>query len=80
MSDGMQTLIAQHNSIVPRDMVALMQLPGVGRKTAGVALMSMQNAPPVLPVDSHVFRLVCYSKPAYTCHSSQRMNRMNCLS
>ena len=33
-----QALVAKHGGEVPRDMNALVELPGVGRKTANVVL------------------------------------------
>lgn len=46
----------QHGGEVPNDMDALLQLPGVGRKTANVmqAVAFGQNA---MPVDTHVYRV-----------------------
>ena len=54
---GMATaLMAQHSGSVPADMDALVQLPGVGRKTANVVLGHALGVPG-LPVDRHVLRV-----------------------
>jgi endonuclease-3 len=49
-------LIAQHDSQVPEDRVALEKLPGVGRKTANVVLNTAFGHP-VIAVDTHIFRV-----------------------
>lgn len=49
-------LIADHGGSVPRDMVALTALPGVGRKTANVVL-NMAFGQETFAVDTHVFRV-----------------------
>lgn len=49
-------LIAEHGGRVPHDREALMQLAGVGRKTANVVL-NIAFAEPTIAVDTHVFRL-----------------------
>ncbi len=51
-----QILIDQHQGIVPEDMAALEQLPGVGHKTASV-VMSQAFGQPAFPVDTHIHRL-----------------------
>ena len=51
-----QTLVQQHRGEVPRDMTALLTLPGVGRKTANVVLGHALGVPG-LPVDRHVLRV-----------------------
>lgn len=51
-------LVAQHAGEVPRDMQALVQLPGVGRKTANVVLGTAFGIPTGVVVDTHVGRLV----------------------
>ena len=54
---GMATeLMEKHNGDVPRDMDALVALPGVGRKTANVVLGHALGVPG-LPVDRHVLRV-----------------------
>ena len=51
-----QILVDQHQGQVPRDRQALQALPGVGRKTANVVL-NCAFGEPVMPVDTHVFRV-----------------------
>ncbi len=54
---GMATaLVDEHGGEVPRDMDALVALPGVGRKTANVVLGHALGVPG-LPVDRHVLRV-----------------------
>jgi endonuclease III len=54
---GMASAIAaQHRGEVPNTMEALVQLPGVGRKTANVVLGHALGVPG-LPVDRHVLRV-----------------------
>ena len=54
---GMATAIAgQHGGEVPKTMEALVELPGVGRKTANVVLGHALGVPG-LPVDRHVLRV-----------------------
>jgi endonuclease III len=54
---GMATaLIEKHGGQVPADMTALVELPGVGRKTANVVLGHALGVPG-LPVDRHVLRV-----------------------
>ncbi len=52
-----QALVAQHGGEVPRDMNALVALPGVGRKTANVVLGVIWGTPEGVVVDTHVQRL-----------------------
>ena len=49
-------LVEHHNGQVPADMDALVELPGVGRKTANVVLGHALGVPG-LPVDRHVLRV-----------------------
>jgi endonuclease III len=49
-------LVREHGSLVPRDLAALEQLPGVGHKTASV-VMSQAFGEPAFPVDTHIHRL-----------------------
>jgi endonuclease-3 len=51
-----QKLVADHNGTVPASMDALVELPGVGRKTANVVLGHALGVPG-LPVDRHVLRV-----------------------
>jgi len=54
---GMATaLVAEHGGEVPASMDALVELPGVGRKTANVVLGHALGIPG-LPVDRHVLRV-----------------------
>ena len=52
-----QKLIARHGSEVPRTMEELIQLDGVGRKTANVVLGNAFNSNVGVVVDTHVMRL-----------------------
>jgi len=49
-------LIEQHNSKVPKNFEKLIELPGVGRKTASVVL-NQGFGMPAIAVDTHVFRV-----------------------
>jgi endonuclease-3 len=51
-----QALVDRHGGDVPASMDALVQLPGVGRKTANVVLGHALGVPG-LPVDRHVLRV-----------------------
>ena len=51
-----QALVAEHGGEVPKDMGALVELPGVGRKTANVVRGHAFKLPG-LPVDRHVLRV-----------------------
>jgi len=51
-----RALVERHGGAVPRTMEALVQLPGVGRKTANVVLGHALGVPG-LPVDRHVLRV-----------------------
>jgi len=51
-----QALVASHGGDVPASMEALVELPGVGRKTANVVLGHALGVPG-LPVDRHVLRV-----------------------
>jgi endonuclease III len=50
------TLMEKFNGIIPDDVDALQQLPGVGRKTANVIASVVYNKP-ALAVDTHVHRV-----------------------
>jgi len=52
-----QMLVAKHGGVVPADMDALIELPGVGRKTASCTLVYSFGVP-ALAVDTHVHRIV----------------------
>lgn len=51
-----QKLIAQFDGVVPEKIEDLIQLPGVGRKTANV-ISSVVYKNPTMAVDTHVFRV-----------------------
>jgi endonuclease-3 len=51
-----RALVAKHGGEVPADMGALVELPGVGRKTANVVLGHALGVPG-FPVDRHVLRV-----------------------
>jgi endonuclease-3 len=51
-----RALMARHNGVVPEDMNALLELPGVGRKTANV-IQSVAFGKSTLAVDTHVYRV-----------------------
>lgn len=51
-----QGLMQRHGGQVPDNVPALLKLPGVGPKTAGV-VMSQAFGHPAFPVDTHIFRL-----------------------
>lgn len=51
-----QVLVEKFSGQVPDNMDDLLQLPGVGRKTASVILICAFNKP-AMPVDTHVFRV-----------------------
>lgn len=50
-------LVEEHNGEVPRDLDELVQLPGVGRKTANVVLGNAFNIALGIVVDTHVKRV-----------------------
>jgi endonuclease III len=50
-------LVGEHGAEVPRTLDALVELPGVGRKTANVVLGVAFNAPEGVVVDTHVQRI-----------------------
>lgn len=49
-------LTERFNSVIPDDIKTLMELPGVGQKTANVIASIIYNIP-ALAVDTHVFRV-----------------------
>jgi endonuclease III len=51
-----QALVEHHGGEVPNTMAALVELPGVGRKTAACVLMFSFGRPEI-PVDTHVYRV-----------------------
>ena len=50
-------LVERHRGEVPRTLAELVELPGVGRKTANVVLGVAFNAPEGVVVDTHVSRV-----------------------
>jgi endonuclease-3 len=52
-----RALVERHGGEVPRDLESLVQLPGVGRKTANVVLGTAFGLPTGVVVDTHVTRL-----------------------
>ena len=51
-----QILVEQYHGEVPREFDQLVELPGVGRKTANV-VVSVLFGTPAIAVDTHVFRV-----------------------
>lgn len=51
-----QILVEKYDSQVPEKFSDLIELPGVGRKTANV-IQSVLYGKPVIPVDTHIFRI-----------------------
>ena len=51
-----QILLKNHNGVIPKTREELVQLPGVGRKTANVVLNEAFGIP-TIAVDTHVFRV-----------------------
>lgn len=51
-----QQLVAHYDGEVPNDFDALVKLPGIGRKTANVIMVSAFNTPGIV-VDTHMIRL-----------------------
>jgi len=54
--DACRVLVAEHDGRVPRELTALVALPGVGRKTANVLRAACFSEPAII-VDTHVRRL-----------------------
>ena len=52
-----RALVAEHEGLVPRSMVELRLIPGVGRKTANVVLGNAYGISEGVTVDTHVLRL-----------------------
>ncbi len=52
-----RAIVADHGGEVPRDVEAMVRLPGVGRKTANVVLGEAFGIPAGIAVDTHVRRL-----------------------
>ena len=69
-------LIERHNETIPDNMESLLQLPGVGRKTANLILGELYGHPAVV-ADTHVIRLsnrlgLVSSKNAYKVETALR--------
>lgn len=52
-----RALVEEHGGKVPRDLESLVQLPGIGRKTANVVLGTAYGIPSGVVVDTHVKRI-----------------------
>jgi len=55
LSSTARILVEQHHAAVPETMEELLELPGVGRKTANLVLSACTDTPGVI-VDTHVMR------------------------
>ena len=53
-----QQLVERYDGQVPRSLEALVELPGIGRKTANVVLGTAYGIPTGIVVDTHVARIV----------------------
>ena len=54
--DACRQMVDEYDGEVPRTREALMKLPGVGQKTAGVVLLAAFGGDEI-PVDTHIFRV-----------------------
>ena len=50
-------ILSDYNGIVPKTMEELLQLPGIGRKSANVILLEAYNIPSGIAVDTHAKRI-----------------------
>src|SRR5258708_11550484 len=69
-------LVAEHGGEVPRTLAQLVELPGVGRKTANVVLGVAFAAPEGVVVDTHVQRIsqrLGWTKHAHPLHTQQNL-------
>jgi endonuclease-3 len=57
IKEGCQALVKKHGGELPRSMDALLELPGVARKTANVVLGTAFDLPTGIVVDRHVARV-----------------------
>lgn len=57
IQEAMYILLRKHNGLVPRSMEELLELPGVGRKTANVVLSNAFGITVGIAVDTHVKRV-----------------------
>ena len=53
-----EILVEKYNGRVPKTMQELVELPGVGRKTANIIMTYAYGKPEGIAVDTHVFRVV----------------------
>ncbi len=56
LSEMSRMLVSDFKGVIPSELESLMQLPGVGRKSANV-ISSVVFRKPVIAVDTHVFRV-----------------------
>jgi endonuclease-3 len=73
-----EQLVRDHGSVVPASFEALLELPGVGRKTANVVL-SQAFGQPAFPVDTHIHRLAArwgLSRGRTPDHTEQDLRRI----
>ncbi|HWO08205.1 MAG TPA: endonuclease III [Polyangiaceae bacterium] len=73
-----ERLVNEHGSRVPATFEQLVQLPGVGRKTANVVL-SQAFGQPAFPVDTHIHRLAArwgLSRGRTPDHTEQDLRRL----
>ena len=52
-----EMIVKKYNGVVPNTMEELMELPGVGRKSANVIMLEAFNSPQGIAVDTHVKRI-----------------------
>ncbi|AIH04120.1 MULTISPECIES: endonuclease III [Thermodesulfobacterium] len=57
IKEACQILVEKYNGEVPKTMEALLELPGVARKTANIVLANAYGIVEGIPVDTHVRRL-----------------------
>jgi endonuclease III len=73
-----EKLVNEHGSRVPSSFAELVELPGVGRKTANV-VMSQAFGQPAFPVDTHIHRLAArwgLSRGRTADHTEQDLRRI----
>ena len=73
-----EKLVREHGSVVPSTFEQLVELPGVGRKTANVVL-SQAFGQPAFPVDTHIHRLAArwgLSRGRTADHTEQDLRRI----
>jgi endonuclease III len=59
IQESCKTLLEKYKGKVPRKLDELVELPGVGRKTANVVLGTAYGIPSGVVVDTHVGRIAC---------------------